>query len=77
VKAGGTGEILSVHENRLERTLAQLPDAPGVYMMIGEDGRILYIGKAVSLRHIRSALARWSSESSTCARSSCPTRSNH
>jgi excinuclease ABC subunit C len=34
----------------LERTLAQLPDAPGVYMMIGDDGRILYIGKAVSLR---------------------------
>jgi excinuclease ABC subunit C len=34
----------------LERTLAQLPDAPGVYMMIGDDGQILYIGKAVSLR---------------------------
>lgn len=40
-----------MHENRLERTLAQLPDAPGVYMMIGEVGRILYIGKAVSLRN--------------------------
>ncbi len=37
-------------EPLLERTLAQLPDSPGVYMMIGEDGRILYIGKAVSLR---------------------------
>jgi excinuclease ABC subunit C len=36
---------------RLERTLAQLPDAPGVYMMVGEDGRMLYIGKAVSLRN--------------------------
>ena len=36
---------------RLERTLAQLPDAPGVYMMIGDDGQILYIGKAVSLRN--------------------------
>ncbi len=35
----------------LERTLSQLPDTPGVYMMIGEDGRILYIGKAVSLRN--------------------------
>ena len=34
----------------LERTLAQLPDLPGVYMMIGSDGQILYIGKAVSLR---------------------------
>ena len=38
-------------EDRLERTLAQLPDAPGVYQMIGQDGRILYIGKAVSLRN--------------------------
>ncbi len=34
----------------LERTLSQLPDSPGVYLMIGEDGAILYIGKAVSLR---------------------------
>ena len=38
-------------EATLERTLAQLPDAPGVYMMIGDDGQILYIGKAVSLRN--------------------------
>src|SRR6202049_943086 len=37
--------------SRVERTLAQLPDLPGVYMMIGADGRILYIGKAVSLRN--------------------------
>ncbi len=38
-------------DDRLERTLAQLPELPGVYMMIGADGRILYIGKAVSLRN--------------------------
>jgi excinuclease ABC subunit C len=38
-------------QSDLERTLAQLPDAPGVYMMVGEDGGILYIGKAVSLRN--------------------------
>ncbi len=31
-------------------TLAQVPDAPGVYQMIGRNGEILYIGKAVSLR---------------------------
>jgi excinuclease ABC subunit C len=37
--------------DHLERTLAQLPDLPGVYQMIGADGRILYIGKAVSLRN--------------------------
>src|SRR5580693_6478956 len=34
----------------LEQTLTQVPDAPGVYLMIGRDGEILYIGKAVSLR---------------------------
>ncbi len=35
----------------LEQTLTQIPDAPGVYEMIGKDGSILYIGKAVSLRN--------------------------
>ena len=30
--------------------LGQIPDAPGVYLMIGRDGEILYIGKAISLR---------------------------
>ena len=34
----------------LARTLAQVPDAPGVYMMVDERGEVLYIGKAVSLR---------------------------
>ncbi len=36
---------------KLDDTLAQLPDAPGVYLMLGEGRRILYIGKAVSLRN--------------------------
>jgi excinuclease ABC subunit C len=31
--------------------LAQIPDAPGVYLMVGRDGEILYIGKAISLRN--------------------------
>ncbi len=35
----------------LEQILAQIPDAPGVYQMIAQDGSILYIGKAVSLRN--------------------------
>jgi excinuclease ABC subunit C len=32
-------------------TLSQIPDAPGVYLMIGAGNEILYIGKAVSLRN--------------------------
>jgi excinuclease ABC subunit C len=32
-------------------SLAQIPDAPGVYQMVGRDGEILYIGKAISLRN--------------------------
>lgn len=36
---------------KLEQTLAQIPDAPGVYLMLGGDREILYIGKAVSLRN--------------------------
>ncbi|MBV8637777.1 MAG: excinuclease ABC subunit UvrC [Candidatus Eremiobacteraeota bacterium] len=35
----------------LEQRLSQIPDAPGVYQMIGANGDILYIGKAVSLRN--------------------------
>jgi len=36
---------------QLESTLAQIPDAPGVYMMLAKDAETLYIGKAVSLRN--------------------------
>lgn len=35
----------------LQHTLTQIPDSPGVYLMIGRDGDVLYIGKAVSLRN--------------------------
>ena len=34
----------------LKETLAQIPDLPGVYLMVGSGEKILYIGKAVSLR---------------------------
>ncbi len=40
----------TAQESELRRTLAQIPDAPGVYQMIGADGEVLYIGKALSLR---------------------------
>jgi excinuclease ABC subunit C len=36
--------------DRLTESLAQLPDAPGIYQMLDEKGKILYIGKAISLR---------------------------
>lgn len=38
------------HGDHLKQTLSQIPDAPGVYMMVDAEERILYIGKAVSLR---------------------------
>jgi excinuclease ABC subunit C len=45
-----TGRV-SAPERNLEQTLAHIPDAPGVYLMIGESERVLYIGKAISLRN--------------------------
>ena len=42
----------SPDRKHLAQTLTQIPDSPGVYMMIGAtDGEILYIGKAISLRN--------------------------
>jgi excinuclease ABC subunit C len=35
----------------LSQTLSQVPDAPGVYMMMDKRDDVLYIGKAVSLRN--------------------------
>ncbi|MBN2705723.1 MAG: excinuclease ABC subunit C, partial [Deltaproteobacteria bacterium] len=34
----------------LGKKLAQLPDQPGIYQMLAEDGSVLYVGKAISLR---------------------------
>lgn len=34
----------------IRRKLAELPDRPGVYLMRDRDGRIIYVGKAASLR---------------------------
>jgi excinuclease ABC subunit C len=42
----------------LRTTLRQLPAAPGVYLMKGSDGRVLYVGKADLLRNrVRSYFA--------------------
>ena len=34
-----------------EQDLSQLPDQPGVYLMHGRNDEIIYVGKALSLRH--------------------------
>ncbi|MBN2808265.1 MAG: excinuclease ABC subunit UvrC [Deltaproteobacteria bacterium] len=44
------GSRPAVMMSKLEDKLKNLPDHPGVYMMSGGDGKILYIGKATSLR---------------------------
>jgi excinuclease ABC subunit C len=36
---------------RLQATLKHLPDQPGVYLLKDESGRVLYVGKAQSLRN--------------------------
>jgi excinuclease ABC subunit C len=39
------------HYPRLEKYLTQLPASPGVYLMCGTEGQILYVGKAKSLKN--------------------------
>ncbi len=36
--------------SRVEERLRQLPDRPGVYLFKDQEGKVLYVGKAVSLR---------------------------
>ena len=38
-------------DQHLRAILRQLPTSPGVYLMKGPDGRVLYVGKADSLRN--------------------------
>ena len=35
----------------LQHKLANLPAAPGVYIMLNEAGEVIYVGKAVNLRN--------------------------
>ncbi len=37
-------------KNTMKQTLRNLPDAPGVYQYFDEEGRLLYVGKAKSLK---------------------------
>ncbi len=43
-------EHLNKHYSKLEPVIRALPNKPGVYQYYDEDGKILYIGKAKSLR---------------------------
>src|ERR1051326_6436775 len=54
---------LLAYENPLRQQfgpdfLKQVPERPGVYLMIGEQGRVLYVGKAKSLRARLASYAR-------------------
>ena len=33
-----------------QEELKKLPERPGVYLMHGEDGEVLYVGKAINLK---------------------------
>ena len=43
--------MVSVMNESIAKTLAVLPDKPGVYIMRDEHGKIIYIGKAVVLKN--------------------------
>ncbi len=45
----GDNDALS-REERIAQQRRELPDSPGVYLFHGEDGEILYVGKARSIR---------------------------
>ena len=43
--------VADSQEQHLRAILRQLPASPGVYLMKNADGRVLYVGKADSLRN--------------------------
>jgi len=42
--------MMSFTKDRLKETVSTLPDSPGVYMMKDMTGKIIYVGKAKSLK---------------------------
>jgi excinuclease ABC subunit C len=50
-------------QDRLQKTVKNLPNAPGVYKFLGKNNQILYIGKATSLKsRVKSYFAKDLSE---------------
>ncbi|MBC7999990.1 MAG: nucleotide excision repair endonuclease, partial [Leptolyngbya sp.] len=39
-----------VQNEKVQNAISALPDSPGVYLFRNEDGEIIYIGKALSLK---------------------------
>lgn len=49
---GGFAIVAAVRlPERIKKKLERLPDQPGVYVMRDRGGRVIYVGKAASLRH--------------------------
>ncbi len=47
---GSQGKESSLNVLTLEKKLNRLPDSPGVYLLKDEKGKVLYVGKALSLK---------------------------
>ena len=41
---------MTINTDKIKDILTRLPQEPGVYLMLGTDGSIIYIGKANSLK---------------------------
>lgn len=50
-KEDRTAEPSAETQTRIQERLDALPHRPGVYLMKGADGRVIYVGKATSLRN--------------------------
>jgi len=48
--AGANRTLWSVPRDRLKEQRAELPDQPGVYLFKDSEGKVIYVGKAISIR---------------------------
>ena len=42
--------VTSQRIQQLKEKVALLPDSPGVYQFLGDDGKVIYVGKAKNLK---------------------------